>query len=210
MEPLSRDDPRRIGPYHLIARLDPGAGDAAAMARCFIARGNGGDRTVLISAPPVASADDAGYRERFRAEAENARLLAGASRSRWTVPVVEISADGTPPGDSSHSVGGTEPPWSASPYLPMLPLPAALESYGGPLPVRTVRAVGAALAEALDEVHTAGFTHAGIAPGTVFLAGDGPRLAGFGAVRAAGPDGEARAGLPGLDADALPPEQLAG
>ncbi|MFD7502053.1 PQQ-binding-like beta-propeller repeat protein [Streptomyces sp. NPDC059850] len=222
MEPLSRDDPWRIGPYHLIARLDPGAGDAAAMARCFIARGAGGDRTVLISAPPVASADDAGYRERFRAEAENARLLAGAARSRWTVPVVEISAVGTPPGVSSHSVGstpprdgspsggGTEPPWSASPYLPVLPLPAALESYGGPLPVRTVRAVGAALAEALDEVHTAGFTHAGIAPGTVFLAGDGPRLAGFGAVRAAGPDGAARTGLPGLDAEALPPEQLTG
>ncbi|MEU1806222.1 PQQ-binding-like beta-propeller repeat protein [Streptomyces sp. NPDC019937] len=198
MEPLSRDDPRRIGPYHLIARLDPEAGDVAAVARCFIARSGGGDRTVLISAPPVASSDDAGYPARFRAEAENARLLSGASRCPWIAPVVEVSGD------------GTDLPWSASPYLPTLPLPAALEAYGGPLPVRTVRAVGAALAEALHQTHAAGFTHAGIAPATVFLAGDGPRLTGFGAVRAAGPDGTARAGLPGLDADALPPEQLAG
>ncbi|QLH24484.1 PQQ-binding-like beta-propeller repeat protein [Streptomyces sp. Rer75] len=216
MEPLSRDDPRRIGPYHLIARLDPGEGDAAAAARCFVARNGGGDRTVLLSAPPLASADDTGYRERFRAEAESALLLAGASRCRWIVPVAEVTGDGTRvgngtrPGDGTRAGGGTEPPWSASPYLPMLPLPAALEAHGGPLPLRTVRALGAALAEALDQVHEAGFTHAGVAPGTVFLAGDGPRLAGFGAVRAAGPDGAARTGLPGLDADALPPEQLAG
>jgi len=210
VEPLSRDDPRRIGPYHLIARLDPGAGDVTAVARCFVARNGGGDRTVLLSAPPVASADDAGYRERFRAEAESALLLAGASRCRWIVPVAEVAGDATRPGDGTRAGGGAKPPWSASPYLPMLPLPAALEAYGGPLPVRTVRAVGAALAEALDKVHGAGFTHAGVAPGTVFLAGDGPRLAGFGAVRAAGPDGAARTGLPGLDADALPPEQLAG
>ena len=204
MEPLSRDDPRRIGPYQLIARLDPGAGDVATVARCFVARNGGGDRTVLLSAPPGASADDTGYRERFRAEAESALLLAGASRCRWIVPVAEVAGDSTRAGD------GTEPPWSVSPYRPMLPLPAALEAYGGPLPPRTVRALGAALAEALDQVHEAGFTHAGVAPGTVFLAGDGPRLAGFGAVRAAGSDGAARAGLPGLDADALPPEQLAG
>ncbi|OPF71123.1 hypothetical protein VT50_0235160 [Streptomyces antioxidans] len=76
--------------------------------------------------------------------------------------------------------------------------------------MRTVRALGAALAETLAEVHTAGSAHAGVAPGTVFLAGDGPRLVGYGAVRAAAPDGEARVGLPGLEDGALPPEQAAG
>ncbi|MEV5777242.1 hypothetical protein AB0L49_39480 [Streptomyces antimycoticus] len=94
--------------------------------------------------------------------------------------------------------------------MPMLSLPAVLEANGGPLPVRTVRALGAGLAETLAEVHTAGFAHAGAAPGTVYLAGDGPRLMGYGAVRAAAPDGEARVGLPGLEDDALPPEQAAG
>ncbi|WAP58661.1 outer membrane protein assembly factor BamB family protein [Streptomyces sp. S465] len=198
MEPLSRDDPRRLGPYHVIARLGPSAGEVPATARHFIARSAAGDRTVVVTAPPEELAHDVGYRERFRAEAENARLLGGGRPPLWLAPVVEISD------------GGVGTPWSATPFLPMLSLSAALEANGGPLPVRTVRALGAALAETLAEVHTAGFAHAGIAPGTVYLAGDGPRLVSYGAVRAAASDGEARVGLPGLEDDALPPEQAAG
>lgn len=198
MEPLSQGDPRRLGPYHVIARLGPGAGEVTAVECHFIARSAAGDRTVVVTAPPHELVDDVAYRERFRAEAENARLLGGGRPPLWLAPVVEVSG------------GGTGQPWSATPFLPMLSLPAVLEANGGPLPVRTVRALGAALAETLAQVHTAGFAHAGLAPGTVFLAGDGPRLVGYGAVRAAAADGEARVGLPGLADDALPPEQAAG
>ncbi|MBI0380517.1 serine/threonine protein kinase, partial [Streptomyces albiflaviniger] len=155
------------------------------MERHFIARSAAGDRTVVVTAPSQELVDDVAYRERFRAEAENARLLGGGRPPLWLAPVVEVSG------------GGTGQPWSATPFLPMLSLPAVLEANGGPLPVRTVRALGAALAETLAQVHTAGFAHAGVAPDTVFLAGDGPRLVGYGAVRAAAADGEARAGLPG-------------
>ncbi|BBJ40553.1 hypothetical protein SSPO_032710 [Streptomyces antimycoticus] len=192
MEPLSQDDPRRLGPYYVIARLGPDAGEVPATARHFIARGAAGDRTVVVTAPSQELADDVAYRERFLAEAENARLLGGGRPPLWLAPVVEVSG------------GGTGQPWSTTPFLPMLSLPAVPEANGGPLPVRTVRALGAALAETLAEVHTAGFAHAGAAPGTVYLAGDGPRLMGYGAVRAAAPDGEARVGLPGLEDDALP------
>ncbi|MER8161630.1 PQQ-binding-like beta-propeller repeat protein [Streptomyces sp. NPDC094472] len=198
MEPLSQDDPRRLGPYHVIARLGPDAGEGPAMESHFIARSVAGDRTVVVTAPSQELVDDVAYRERFRAEAENARLLGGGRPPLWLAPVVEVSG------------GGTGQPWSATPFLPMLSLPAVLEANGGPLPARTVRALGAALAETLAEVHAAGFAHAGVAPGTVFLAGDGPRLVGYGAVRAAAPDGEARVGLPGLEDDAVPPEQAAG
>ncbi|MEU1941700.1 PQQ-binding-like beta-propeller repeat protein [Streptomyces sp. NPDC020125] len=198
MEPLSQDDPRRLGPYHVIARLGPDAGEVPATARHFIARSAAGDRTVVVTAPSHELADDVTYRERFLAEAENARLLGGGRPPLWLAPVVEVSG------------GGTGQPWSATPFLPLLSLPAVLEANGGPLPVRTVRALGGALAETLAEVHTAGFAHAGVAPGTVYLAGDGPRLMGYGSVRAAAADGEARVGLPGLEDDALPPEQAAG
>ncbi|MGW3434117.1 outer membrane protein assembly factor BamB family protein [Streptomyces melanosporofaciens] len=198
MEPLSQDDPRRLGPYHVIARLGPDAGEVPATVRHFIARSAVGDRTVVVTAPSHELADDVTYRERFLAEAENARLLGGGRAPLWLAPVVEVSG------------GGTGQPWSATPFLPVLSLPAVLEANGGPLPVRTVRALGAALAETLAEVHTAGFAHAGVAPGTVYLAGDGPRLMGYGSVRAAAADGEARVGLPGLEDDALPPEQAAG
>ncbi|MFE2182739.1 PQQ-binding-like beta-propeller repeat protein [Streptomyces sp. NPDC059455] len=198
MEPLSQGDPRRLGPYHVIARLGPGAGEVPAVESHFIARSAAGDRTVVVTAPSQELVDDIAYRERFRVEAENARLLGGGRPPLWLAPVVEVSG------------GGAGRPWSATPFLPMLSLPAVLEANGEPLPVRTVRALGAALAETLAEVHTAGFAHAGVAAGTVFLAGDGPRLVGYGAVRAAAPDGEARMGLPGLEDDALPPEQAAG
>ncbi|CDR06076.1 PQQ-binding-like beta-propeller repeat protein [Streptomyces iranensis] len=197
MEPLSGDDPRRLGPYYLIARLAPDKEDPSAADRLFLARSAGGVRTVLISTPSAELADDAAYRGRFLAEAESARRLGGAWPLARLAPV-EIS-DRAP-----------EPPWSAFPYRPILPLPGVMQMCGGPLPVRTIRALGAALAETLAEIHRAGFTHAGIAPENVFVAGDGPWLGGFGAVRAAGPDGRSRVGLSGLAADALPPEQAAG
>ena len=198
MEPLSQDDPRRLGSYHVIARLAPAAGEITAATRQFIARGADGARTVVVSTPLAERVDDAAHRARFLAEAESARLLGRARRFSWLAPVAEVS-------DAADV-----PPWSASPYRPMLPLPAALEAYGGPLPVRTVRALGAALAETLAGIHTTGATHAGIGPGTVFIADDGPRLFGFGAVRAAVPEGGDRSDVPGLPSDALPPEQIAG
>jgi serine/threonine protein kinase len=101
-------------------------------------------------------------------------------------------------------------PWYATPYLPALPLPVALAVHGGPLPEETVRAVGTALAETLAAAHAQGVTHAGVSPSAVLLAADGPRLGCFGAVRAAAPEGESRAGLPGLEPGTLAPEQTAG
>ncbi|PNG92517.1 hypothetical protein SMF913_27982 [Streptomyces malaysiensis] len=197
MEPLGVDDPRRLGPYHIIAKLAPGDDDPSAAAHLYLARSAGGVRTVLISTPSAEFADDDAYRSRFLAEAENARRLGGAWSLARLAPV-EVSDN------------ASARPWSAYPYRPMLPLPSVLRACGGSLPVRTARALGAALAETLAEIHGVGLTHAGIAPGTVFVAGDWPWLGGFGAVRAAGPDGRSRVGFPGLAADDLPPEQLAG
>ncbi|HET6360237.1 serine/threonine protein kinase [Streptomyces sp.] len=181
--------PRQIGPYHLITRLDPaGPGFPPAPERRFIARSADGDRTVLVRTP--GERVDA---ERFLVEADAARRLLGP----WVSPVAELS----PPSNS---------PWYASPYLPSVPLPVALAVHGGPLPERTVRAIGTALAETLAGAHATGITHAGLSPAAVLLAGDGPRLTCFGAVRAAAPDGEQRAGLPGLEPGSLAPEQASG
>jgi eukaryotic-like serine/threonine-protein kinase len=94
--------------------------------------------------------------------------------------------------------------------VPALPLPTALALYGGPLPEHTVRALGACLAEALTVVHGQGLAHAGVSPGAVLLACDGPRLGCFGAVRAAAPDGEPRSKRRHSEAGSLPPEQVSG
>ncbi|MGW4853002.1 serine/threonine protein kinase [Streptomyces sp. NPDC004288] len=180
---------RRIGPYRLVTRLDPpGPFGPAVPCRRFVARTRDGGRTVLLNAP-LPGADPA----RFAVEADAARRLLGA----WVAPVTDLA----PPGET---------PWYATPYVPALPLPVALAVHGGPLPEATVRAVGTALAEALTGAHAQGLTHAGVSPAAVLLTADGPRLSCFGAVRAAGADGEARTGLPGLEPGALAPEQASG
>ncbi|MFB7517980.1 serine/threonine protein kinase [Streptomyces sp. NPDC056144] len=178
-------------PYRLVTRLDP-PGTAVPCHR-FVARSADGERTVLLSAP-LPGAD----LTLFAAEAEAAHRFVGP----WIAPVTDhAGADRTTP---------VPTPWYASPYVPALPLPVALAVHGGPLPETTVRAVGATLAEALAVAHAQGVTHAGVSPAAVLLTADGPRLTCFGAVRAAGPDGTPRTGLPGLDPGALAPEQATG
>ncbi|MFG2358139.1 serine/threonine protein kinase [Streptomyces sp. NPDC048521] len=179
---------RRIGPYVLLTELDDPRSRIPVPERRYIARSHDGEHTVLLGVP-VAGTDP----QRFMTEAETSRYLLGP----FMAPAVTCAAPG-------------EPAWHARPYLPALPLPTALAVHGGPLPERTVRALGAALAGALVIVHGQGLTYAGVSPAAVLLAADGPRLTCFGAVRAAAFEGIARSGLPGLEPGSLPPEQAAG
>ncbi|MEU8783024.1 serine/threonine protein kinase [Streptomyces sp. NPDC048637] len=177
-----------IGPYAVLRGLDDEASGIPVPERRFIGRSADGDRTVLIGVP-LPGADPG----RFLAEGETSRYLLGP----WSSPAGEVAAAG-------------DAPWHARPYVPALPLPAALTVHGGPLPERTVRALGAALAETLAIGHGQGLAHAGVSPAAVLLAADGPRLTCFGAVRAAAEDGTPRSGLPGLESGSLPPEQANG
>lgn len=196
MEPLRLDDPEQFGAYRPVGRLDADGGGIRPPAVRYVAQAPGGERTVLITAPrPEATAADHGHAGRFHAAAAQAQRLAGTG-GPWLAPVGELSAAG--------------PPWWAMPYRPALPLPAALDAQQGPLPERTVCALGAALAETLAALHAAGVAHGGLDPTAVLLTGDGPLLTGYGSVGAAGADGSPREGLAGLVPEFLPPEQAAG
>ncbi|WP_421109367.1 PQQ-binding-like beta-propeller repeat protein [Streptomyces sp. NEAU-S77] len=188
------DGTERIGPYRVLAPWDGNRNGAAEDARRCVARDDRTGRTVVLTLPHAALADDPAYRVRFRAEAENSRRLSG----RWTAPVAGIA-----PTDARLV-------WVAHDCFPALTLPAALAAHGGPLPEPVVRELGAALAEALAGAHANGLVFAGISPGAVLLTNDGPRLTGYGLVRAAALDRIGRAGLRGVDPAALPPEQHAG
>ena len=197
MEPLRQDDPGQLGVYSPVGRIDAADSGVPVPVRRFIARTPGGDHTVLLSLPRLEFARDGEHGQRFGAEAEQARRLSGHSPTLEQIVEVSWGTDG-------------QLPWCVSPYSPALPLPGALAAQGGGLGERTVRALGLALAEALAALHEQGFAHAGVAPGTVLLGADGPRLTGFGCVRSLAPEGEERVAVPGLPPEALPPEQLSG
>ncbi|NGN67209.1 PQQ-binding-like beta-propeller repeat protein [Streptomyces sp. A7024] len=195
MQPLRADDPQHFGPYRPVGRLDAEGSEIPAPQVRFIAHSTGGERTVVIFADASEPAPDRALR--FRAAAEQAQRLGGIPGLRMA-PVTELAAPGEPR------------QWWASPYAPVHPLPAAVAAQGGGLPELTVCALAAALAEALGGLHATGNAFGGLTPAAVLLSGEGPVLAGFGAVGVGGPDGAPRTELAGLPAEFLPPEQAAG
>ncbi|MFF8830112.1 PQQ-binding-like beta-propeller repeat protein [Streptomyces sp. NPDC015131] len=184
--PLRDGDPRACGPYTVLARLRESAGAVRYLGR------DGEGTPVVVTVAPAGLAELPAYRRRFAAEALTAERLAGG----W-VPEVLGSAVERPP------------LWTATPWVPALSLGEAV-ALAGPLPERALRVLGAGVAETLSRVHATGAVLHGLAPGTVLLAGDGPRLTAFGALGAA-EAAEARAGgQVSVRLGYLTPEQAAG
>ncbi|WP_282085026.1 protein kinase domain-containing protein [Streptomyces tendae] len=160
METLQSDDPRELGGYRLLRRLGAGG-----MGRVYLARSPGG-RTVAVKVirPDLAAAHD--FRERFRHEVEIAKAVSG----RFTAPVADADPD-------------APLPWLATSYVLGPDLTDVVAAHGA-LPERTVRALAAGLAAALQDIHAAGLMHRDLKPSNVLLAADGPRLIDFGIARA--------------------------
>ncbi|MFE1797790.1 bifunctional serine/threonine-protein kinase/ABC transporter substrate-binding protein [Streptomyces sp. NPDC059517] len=162
MRPLRPGDPLSVGGHRLLGRLGAGG-----MGVVYLARSAGGT-LVALKVIRAEYAADHDFRTRFRREAEAAGGLTG----RWVVPVLAAEP-------------AAREPWLATAFVPGPSLAEAVALHG-PLPDRTVRALGARLAEALTEVHAAGLVHRDVKPGNVLLALDGPRLIDFGIARSAG------------------------
>ncbi|MEU5609592.1 serine/threonine-protein kinase [Streptomyces sparsogenes] len=160
MEPLGAEDPQVIGAYRLLGRLGSGG-----MGRVFVGRSAGG-RTVAVKVVHAHFSLDHEFRARFRREVEAARRVGG----EWTAPVLDADPD-------------ARVPWVATGYVAGPSLSQAVADEG-PLPERSVRALGAGLAEALVAVHALGLVHRDVKPSNVLLSLDGPRLIDFGIARA--------------------------
>ncbi|MEV5829190.1 PQQ-binding-like beta-propeller repeat protein [Spirillospora sp. NPDC052242] len=154
--PVKADDPGRVGRYRIVGRLGQGG-----MGRVYLGLSPGG-RAVAVKVVRDVLAEDAGFRRRFVREVQAARRVAGL----YTAEVVDADPDG-------------DPPWLATRYVAGPSLDAAVAAHG-PWPERSVRALGAALAEGLESVHAAGVVHRDLKPSNVLLAADGPRLIDFG------------------------------
>ncbi|EST24243.1 serine/threonine-protein kinase, partial [Streptomyces roseochromogenus] len=150
----------RIGGYLVERRLGEGG-----MGTVYLARTRGG-RAVAVKVAKAELAADPVFRERFRSEVEAARAVGGFH----TAPVVDAHVDG-------------DPLWLATAYIPGPTLAARLAA-GGAMDEPQLRALAAALAEALESVHSCGLVHRDLKPGNIIMAVDGPRVLDFGISRA--------------------------
>ncbi|MBU6534807.1 serine/threonine protein kinase [Streptomyces sp. A108] len=163
MEPLGEDDPTEVGSYRLLGVLGHGG-----MGRVYLGRSRGG-RLVAVKVVHRHLAADERFRARFASEVAAARLVSGEPNR--TAPVLAADPE-------------AEVPWVSTGYVAGSDLAHIVEEHG-PLPERTVRALGVGLAEGLGAVHAHGLVHRDVKPSNVLLALDGPYLIDFGIARAA-------------------------
>ncbi|WP_392672549.1 PQQ-binding-like beta-propeller repeat protein [Streptomyces sp. LN785] len=191
MEALRQDDPRRFGPYTVVARFRETASAVQYLAHDAALDGAPDGAVVITAARPGLAALPV-FRRRFGAEVRTADRLAGG----WVQPQLAIRTD-----DGEL--------WTAAAYVPALTLAEAIDATG-PLPERAVRILGAGIAETLSRVHATGAVLEGLAPRTVLLAADGPRLAAFGPLGAAAAAEAGPGGQLSVRLGYLTPEQVEG
>src|SRR5580698_9361006 len=160
MEPLSANDPRRVGEFQMRARLGVGG-----MGRVFLGFSPAG-RAVAVKVVHPELARDQQFIGRFRQEVAAARAVSGI----YTAPVVTAGLD-------------DDPPWLATVFIPGPSLATVISSRGR-LPEAAAWRLAAGLAEALRAVHACGLVHRDLKPANVLLAADGPHVIDFGISRA--------------------------
>ncbi|MFI6686649.1 protein kinase [Streptomyces sp. NPDC050485] len=154
--PLENGDPRRIGPYDVMAKL--GAGGAGRVYLAFTpAR-----QAVAVKLLRPDLSQDPEFAQRFGREIELARRV----RSSHVARVLDADA-------------GASEPWLASSYV-CGPSLHELVRENGPLPTRDVLLVTAGIARALEAVQAAGAVHRDLKPANVMLDETGPKLIDFG------------------------------
>ncbi|MQS16012.1 PQQ-binding-like beta-propeller repeat protein [Streptomyces kaniharaensis] len=149
-----------VGPHQLLRPLGEGG-----MGVVYLAR-SPGLRLLAVKVIRPEYAEEPQFQDRFRQEVEAARRVTGFH----TPPVVDAQPRGPRP-------------WMATSYLPAPSLGEVVRRFG-PLGEAGVRALGAALAEALAAIHAVGVVHRDLKPGNVLIARDGPRVIDFGISRA--------------------------
>jgi serine/threonine protein kinase len=167
---LQPEDPREIGPYKLLGQLGSGG-----MGQVFLGMSAGG-RPIAVKIIKTELATDPDFRARFRREVAAAQKVSGL----FTALVVDADLD-------------CPMPWLATAYVAGPSLTEAVRGHG-PLPVRSLLALTAGLAEGLGAIHKAGVVHRDLKPSNVLLAEDGPRVIDFGISGAAEASAAAAAG----------------
>ena len=160
MQPLTSEDPVKIGTYRLQARLGAGG-----MGRVYLAFTPAG-RPVALKVVRSGIGDDLDFLVRFRQEIQAAQRVRGL----YTAELIDADPTATPP-------------WLVTAYVPGPSLEEVIDN-DGPMQEAMVFRLIAGVAEALQAIHAAGVIHRDLKPSNVLLAADGPRVIDFGIARA--------------------------
>jgi Protein kinase domain/F5/8 type C domain len=184
MQPLTSDDPAKVGNYRLQARLGAGG-----MGRVYLAYTPAG-RPVALKVVRSELSHDRDFRVRFRQEIQAAQRVRGL----YTAELIDADPAATPP-------------WLVTAYVPGPSLEDVIDN-DGPMPEAMVFRLIAGVAEALQAIHAAGVIHRDLKPSNVLLAPDGPRVIDFGIARALAAMPLTRSGIMMGSPDFLSPEQI--
>ena len=166
---------RQVGAYQILSRLGAGG-----MGEVYKARDERLARDVAIKLLAAHSTDSTRARERFKREAQAVAAL--QHPNICTIYDVGETADGR-----------------AFIVMELLQGETLQQRIGhGPLDLRALLEIGAALADALQAAHAAGIVHRDIKPANVLLTSRGPKILDFGLVKADPrvPPGDATAAEP--------------
>src|SRR5271170_4100776 len=184
MQPLTSDDPVKIGIYRLQARLGAGG-----MGRVYLAFTPAG-RPVALKVVRSELVHDQDFRTRFEQEIQAARRVRGL----YTAELIDADP-------------AASPPWLVTAYVPGPSLEDVIDN-DGPMQEAMVFRLIAGVAEALQAIHAAGVIHRDLKPSNVLLAADGPRVIDFGIARALAAMPLTRSDVMMGSPDFLSPEQI--
>jgi eukaryotic-like serine/threonine-protein kinase len=185
MEALTAQDPARIGPFRLVARLGRGG-----MGRVYLGREESSGRHAAVKTIHGELAADPEFRTRFTQEV-NAALRV---RDEYIAEVVLA--------DPAAAV-----PWLATAYVPGISVEDAVRKYG-PMPAESVRVLGVCVSRAVAAIHAVGLVHRDLKPGNVLLTAQGPKVIDFGIARGVGDEGLTKTGMVAGSPPYMAPEQL--
>ena len=185
MEALAADDPGRIGPFRLVARLGRGG-----MGKVYLGRSDSTGRSVAVKTIHGELAVDREFRIRFSREVAAARRV----RDDYIAEVVDADPD-------------ARIPWLATAYVPGISVEDAVRRFG-PLPEDSVRVLGVCIARAVAAIHAVDLVHRDLKPGNVLLTASGPKVIDFGIARGQAEDGLTRTGMVSGSPPYMAPEQL--
>jgi hypothetical protein len=183
---------RQVGPYRLVEPLGRGGMGEVWRADDVTGASGGAPRQVALKLLDPALTRDPDARARFAREVAAARRVEGPS----VAALLDADVDAAQP-------------WLASAYVAG---PSLSEHVGrhGPLTDAPLRALGAALADALVSIHRAGVVHRDLTPRNVVLGPDGPRVVDFGIAWFAGSPPITRTGARVGTPAWMAPERVAG